>query len=173
MSQDVAYINNEDVEKRTITEHYFDCPHCSEEINDLEHGISDEMECPHCYKIIIIGKPSYTLKNGKKYESIGLQDPMTEQEINDLVEQEKKRQIVQRRDAHHCKTPAFLLDGEGGTIIVKETIESCPDCNENAKQRGSYVHEGTKNEELKKLGIGASVKHYYTKCDACGLELGG
>ena len=40
------------IRERIRVEHYFDCPHCGEEISDLDVGFSNSMTCPHCEGVI-------------------------------------------------------------------------------------------------------------------------
>lgn len=63
--------------------------------------------------------------------------------------------------------PFLIPDGEGGTLLVRDTTRPC-ECGAALITRMSYVHEGTKRADLVELGIGASVRHYYTHCRECG-----
>lgn len=64
--------------------------------------------------------------------------------------------------------PFLIPDGGGGTLIVRDHNEPCLCVGNDAVVRMSYVHEGTKRADLVELGIGASVRHYYTHCRECG-----
>lgn len=41
-------IRAKDLKVRARTEHYFDCPHCGEEVSDLDVGMTGSIECPDC-----------------------------------------------------------------------------------------------------------------------------
>ena len=70
-----------------------------------------------------------------------------------------------------CRTPALIPDGGGGTLMLAETFGDCLSCLEHKTVcRASYVHDGTKRKDLKELGHGTMVKHYFTKCSACGAQ---
>lgn len=76
-------------------------------------------------------------------------------------------------------TPSRISDGNyerdpingDGSLLVIENVHVCRECGGLAVQRMSYVWRETKRPDLKALGIGASVKHYYTKCQDCGAEV--
>lgn len=59
-------------------------------------------------------------------------------------------------------------DGAGGTLEERTTQIECPDCKGRAVQCMLFVTEKTKAPNLVALGLGASVKHFYTSCQDCG-----
>lgn len=70
-------------------------------------------------------------------------------------------------------TPVLAPDHAGGTLLILQIPTVCPDCGGLAVQRFSCVWRGTLRPDLRKLGYGASVKHYFTKCADCGSQIVG
>ena len=89
-----------------------------------------------------------------------------------LEKQKEFEQLPTMKDGwENIKTPAILPLGEGGSLLVLDTKEICPDCGRfSLSSRQSYVWAGTKDEELLGLGYGASVKHYWSSCSKCCYE---
>jgi hypothetical protein len=71
-------------------------------------------------------------------------------------------------DEWNMPTPLTGDDHGGGTLIILCNTIVCPSCGKLAEQRMSFVWEETKRPDLVDLGIGESVKHYYTSCEQCG-----
>lgn len=65
-------------------------------------------------------------------------------------------------------TPCLANMGERGTLLILEHEVVCWDCGGVADSRVSYVWSGTNDEALRNLGMGASVRHYFTTCRDCG-----
>lgn len=66
-----------------------------------------------------------------------------------------------------CECPALVPDGGGGTLLLLEQEIVCPVCGGVGDTRMSWVHKGTRRKDLVSLGMGASVKHYWTTCREC------
>jgi len=66
------------------------------------------------------------------------------------------------------------LEENGGTLLVMTTKEICHACGRlTLMRRMSYVWKGSTDPEFLELGYGASVKHYYSECSFCGVEMSG
>ena len=76
-------------------------------------------------------------------------------------------QLATWEDKFHCKTPALMTDGWDGTVLLLESQTICYSCGGVSLCRMTFVHKGTKNKDLLKLGMGASVRHISTSCTEC------
>lgn len=66
--------------------------------------------------------------------------------------------------------PKLKSDGAGGTLAELISPVICLNCGDVAEQCVSFVWAGTRRADLVSLGLGASVKHYYTVCNRCGSK---
>lgn len=68
-------------------------------------------------------------------------------------------------------TPCAYGTAEDSTLILEHAVicSRCGGC--AATQRMSYVWAGTTDPRLVALGMGASVKHYFTDCPQCGCAV--
>jgi len=91
------------------------------------------------------------------------------------LESFRKFPIVQAGEDELEETPYLIqLSDDGGTLIVIDKMEVCPDCGRfSISQRMSYVWHGTKDTDLLELGYGASVKHKWTECSYCSYGMYG
>lgn len=71
--------------------------------------------------------------------------------------------MPQKNVEFHAVDPTF----KGGTVAAITNTIVCRECGSIATQCVSYVWKGTKRQDLIELGMGASVKHYYTECPVC------
>ena len=105
--------------------------------------------------------------------------PEAEQEVRKIYEKQlegfKSFPILQEGEDEPEETPYRIqLSGDGGTLIVLDKKEVCPDCGRfSISQRMTYVWHGTKDPDLLELGYGASVKHYWTECSHCSYGMYG
>lgn len=77
-------------------------------------------------------------------------------------------------DRGRAKTPCLCPDGgtQDGTLLILEYPTICLSCGEIATQRMSFVWKKTSAKYLDRLSMGASVKHYFTACEKCGVAAG-
>ena len=102
--------------------------------------------------------------------------PKGKLKLIEVVKREHIRMLypeAEEKDEWTMTTPCTVRidknDPSQGTLLILERNEICYTCGRPTyKQRMSYVWTGTKSKDFIDLGLGGSVKHYFSECSFCG-----